>query len=234
MRARRDWQPQLITEVALLSRLSLRPKLVATLVALTAAGFAAILIADATKAPADFTDNTNCWGKIEKGTPDPDDPAAVPIKYTIQCDGKISGYSIATAPERQVTGAETEVFVTNGSGDVVGTDSFSCNGTFPGYGVNCVSPAGGEYKSPGNFIVGEFFVDKNRCAQPRLDPIVTVTLASVSSTNKAVTALAGPFDLGHAVDCPKPKSYAKGKYTKRKMPVEEDTVLTGEEESRRR
>lgn len=216
------------------SRLSLRPKLIIALVALVTAGFAAIMLADATKAPADFNDNTSCWGKIEKGTPDPDDPSAVPIKYTIQCDGKISGYSIATAPERQVTGTETEVFVTDGAGGVVGSDSFSCNGEFPGYGINCVSPAGGEYKTPGNFIVGEFYVDANRCANPRLDPILTVAYASVNSANKSVQSLAGPFDLGHAVDCPKPKSYAKDKYTKRKMPAEEDTVLTGQEESRRR
>lgn len=220
----------------MLSRLSLRPKLIAAIVALTAAGFAAILISGTTTAPADFNDNTSCWGKLEAGTPDPDDPAAVPVKYTLQCDGKISGYSIATAPERQVTGAETEVFVTDGAGAVVGADSFSCNGTFPGYGINCVSPAGAEYKTPGNFITGEFFVDKKLCSNPRLDPIVTVALATGSTTapTKPVTSLAGPFDLGHAVDCPKPKSYAPGKYTKRKIPVEEDTVLTGEEESRRR
>lgn len=218
----------------MLSRLTLRPKLLIALVALTASGFAAILIADATKAPADFTDNTNCWGKIEKGTPDPDDPTAVAVKYTIQCDGKIGGYSIATAPERQVTGAETEVFVTDAANNVVGTDSFSCNGTFPGYGVNCVAPAGGEYKTPGNFIVGEFYVDKDICKLPsRLDPILTVALATVNSSNKAVQAIAGPFDLGHGIDCPKPKSYKRAKYTKRKMPVEQDTVLTGEEESRK-
>lgn len=217
----------------MLSRLTLRPKLLIALVALTASGFAFLLIADATRAPADFNDNTTCWGKIENGAPDPDDPDAVGIKYTIQCDGKITGYSIATAPERQVVGGETEVFVTNGAGEVVGSDSFSCNGTFPGYGINCVSPGGGDYKTPGNFIVGEFFVDKDRCANPRLDPILTVAYASVVS-GKAVQSLAGPFDLGHAVDCPKPKTYKKGKYTKRKIPVDQDTVLTGQEERRRK
>ena len=218
----------------MLSRLTLRPKLLAAVAALTAAGFAFLLIGDATRAPADFNDNTTCWGKIENGAPDADDPTAVGIKYTIQCDGKITGYSIATAPERQVVGVETEVFVSNGAGDVVGSDSFSCNGTFPGYGINCVSPAGGEYKTPGNFIVGEFFVDRDRCKNPRLDPILTVSYATANDKKQVIQSLAGPFDLGHAVDCPKPKSYAKGKYTKRKIPAEQDQVLTGEEESRRR
>ena len=215
----------------MLSRLTLRPSLLVAVVVMTLAGFAFLLVGHATKAPADFNDNTNCWGKIEAGEADPDDPSAVPVKYTIQCDGKITGYSINTAPERQVTGAETEVFVTNGNGDVVGTDSFSCNGTFPGYGVNCVSPAGGDYKTPGNFITGTFYVDKDMCKEPRLDPIVTVAFATVNAKNQAAQSMAGPFDLGQAAACPKPKSYKK--HTKRKIPVEQDTVLTGQEDSRR-
>jgi hypothetical protein len=215
--------------------MSLRPRLLIALVALTVVGFAFILIAEATKAPADFADaNRHCWGKIEAGEPDPDDPAAVPVKYTIQCDGKIGGYSISTAPERQVIGAETEVFVTDGNGAVVPTDSFSCGGEFPGYGINCSSPVGGEYKAAGNYIVGQFFVDANRCKNPRLDPLLTVSLADKNSSGGVVLTMSGPFDLGHAVDCPKPKSFKKGRYTKRKIPYEgEDQVLTGDEESRR-
>lgn len=218
----------------MLSRLSLRPSLIAALAATTVAGFAFLLVGHATTAPADFNDNTTCWGKTEPGEADPGDPSAVAVKYTIQCDGKIGGYSINTAPERQVTGVETEVFVTNGNGDVVGTDSFSCNGTFPGYGVNCVSPAGAEYKTPGNFITGTFYVDRDICKEPRLDPIVTVAYAANNTATppKIVQSLAGPFDLGQSATCPKPKSWKK--HTRRKIPVEQDTVLTGDEDSRRR
>ncbi|MEJ7784150.1 MAG: hypothetical protein WKF96_05045 [Solirubrobacteraceae bacterium] len=219
----------------MLSRLTLRPRLLAALVALTAAGFAFLLIGSATKAPAEVNNNnTTCWGGIKKGDPDPDDPSAVPIAYSFQCDGKITGYSLVTAPERQVIGAETEVSVTNGDGEVVGSDSFSCNGTFPGYGINCVSPAGGDYKTPGDFIKGQFFVNRNRCANPRLDPILTVTYATANDKKQVVQAIAGPFDLGQAVDCPKPRSYARDKFTRRKIPVEQDQVLTGQEERRRR
>ena len=220
----------------MLSRLTPRPRLLTALVALTIAGFAFILIAEATKAPADFADaNRHCWGKIEAGEPDADDPEAVPVKYTIQCDGKIGGYSIVTAPERQVIGAETEIFVTDGAGAVVGSEQFSCGGEFPGYGINCTAIVGGEYKTAGNFIVGQFFVDRHRCKNPRLDPILTVAFAEKNSAGGVVLTMAGPFDLGHAIDCPKPKSYAPGKYTKRKIPYEgEDQILTGEEESRRR
>lgn len=218
----------------MLSRTSLRPRLLIALAALTAAGFAFILIAEATKAPADFADaNRTCWGKIEAGKPDPDDSTAVPVKYTIQCDGKIGGYSITTAPERRVSGVETEVFVTDGAGAVVGSEQFSCGGEFPGYGINCSAIVGGEYKTAGNFIVGEFYVDRNRCANPRLDPILTVAFAEKNSSGGVVLTMSGPFDLGQAVDCPKPKSYRKGRYTKRKIPYEgPDQVLTGEEESR--
>jgi hypothetical protein len=216
----------------LLSRLTLRPSLLIAVAVMTIAGFAFLLVGHATKAPADFNDNTNCWGKIEPGEADPDDPSAVPVKYTIQCDGKITGYSISTAPERQVSGTETEVFVTNGAGDVVGTDSFSCNGTFPGYGVNCVSPAGGDYKTPGNFIVGTFYVNKDICKEPaRLDPILTVAYATGNAKLQGLQSMAGPFDLGQSATCPKPKSWKK--HTKRKIPVEQDTVLTGQEDARR-
>lgn len=216
----------------MLSRLTSRPRTALALGALALAGFVLMFALEATKAPADFNDNTTCWGKIEKGAPDPDDPSAIGIKYTVQCDGKITGYSLATAPERQVTGVETEVFVTNGNGDVVPTDSFSCNGSFPGYGINCVSPPGGDYRTPGNFIVGEFYVDKGRCKEARLDPILTVSYASVDSKNRAVQSLAGPFDLGQAVDCPKPRNWKT--HTKRKMPAEQDVPLTGQEERRRK
>ena len=218
----------------MLSRLTPRVSLLLSVATLIAGVSAYLVIGASQSALADFSNNTTCWGKIEAGVPDPDDPAAVPVKYTIQCDGKITGYSLATAPERQVLGAETEVFVTNGAGDVVGSDSFSCNGTFPGYGVNCVAPAGGDYKTPGNIISGQFFVNRDHCKAPRLDPILTVAYASVSS-GRAVQALAGPFDLGHGVDCAKPtaKEFKSRKWAKRKMPAEQDTVLTGEEEARR-
>jgi hypothetical protein len=215
----------------MLSRLTPRTRVTVALMALVTLGFALLLVGHATKAPADFNDNTNCWGKIEKGTPDPDDPSAVAVKYTIQCDGKITGYSLATAPERQVTGVDTEVFVTNGSGDIVPTDSFSCNGTFPGYGVNCVSPAGGDYKTPGNFIVGQFYVDKALCKESRLDPILTVAYATGNAKLQGLQSMAGPFDLGQDATCPKPTSWKK--HTKRKIPAETDTVLTGQEERRR-
>jgi len=196
-------------------RLTRRPRLALALLAMATLGFALVFANHATKAPADFNDNTNCWGHIDRGEADPDQPELVPVKYVFQCDGKITGYSIATAPERQVLASETEVFVTDGNGDVVPADSFSCNGTFPGYSVNCVSPGGGDYKFPGNFVAGQFSVDKALCKE-----------------GQAVQSLAGPFDLGHGIKCPKPRHYKN--HTGLKIPPNQDTVLTGQEETRRR
>jgi hypothetical protein len=215
----------------LLSRLSPRPRFAIAALVLATLGFALLFAGHATKAPADFNDNTSCWGKISKGVPDPD-VAAVPVKYSFQCDGRLTGYSILTAPERQVQGADTEVFVTDGNGAVVGTDSFSCNGTYPGYGINCVSPAGGDYKTPGNFVTGQFYVDKAICAEPRLDPILYIAYATGNAKLQGLQSLAGPFDLGQPLGCPKPKPHKT--HTKRKIPIEQDQVLTGQEDSRRR
>lgn len=215
----------------MLFRLISRPRLAFAVLAMATLGFAVLFAGQATKAPADFNDNTSCHGHIARGVADPDQPELVPVQYTFQCDGKITGYSIVTAPERQVQGAETEVFVTDGNGDVVPNDSFSCNGTFPGYGINCVAPAGSDYKTPGNFVSSQFTVDKKLCREPRLDPLLFVAYATVTK-GQAVQSMAGPFDLGHAVSCPKPRHYKT--HTPLKIPPDQDTVLTGQEPTRRR
>jgi len=213
----------------LLSRLTLRPRLAIATLALALAGFAFLLAGHATKAPADFNDNTNCWGHIKKGTPDPDDPSSPAVAYSFQCDGQITGYSILTAPERQVQGVDTEVFVNDGNGNVVGTDSFSCNGEFPGYGINCDAPPGSKYGTPGNFVPGQFYVDKDICKEPRLDPILYVAYAETNAKGQIKQSMAGPFDLGQSTDCP-PVAHWKG-HTKRKIPASNDTVLTGQEDT---
>lgn len=216
----------------MLSRLTSRPRIALALLAAALGGFALLFAANATKAPADFNDNTRCWGTIAQGEPDPDDPAAVGVRYVIQCDGTITGYSIATAPERRVLGVETEVAVLDGNRNVVPTDSFSCNGTFPGYGINCVSPPGGDYRTPGNFIEGTFFVNRDICKGPaRLDPLLTVSYATTNSKGLVVQSMAGPFDLYFGKDCAAPpKGRAYKKWRKAKIPYSNDVVLTGDEE----
>lgn len=216
----------------MLNRLTARPRILLLLTGLVAAATVVLLVGRATDAPADANDNTVCWGNISKGTPDPDDPTVYPVKYKIRCDGPITGYSFNTAPERVVQSAETEVFVSNDDAgtDVIPSDSFSCNGQFPGYGVNCVGPPGSGYLHPYAVIVGQFFVDRDPCVEPRLDPLMTASYASLNSKGQIAQSMSGPFDFYFSLAC-------RGKVRPRrvknpwvitppKIPLEHDVAVT--------
>lgn len=208
----------------MLSRLSPRSRLIAFVGPAGALAVALLLFGGVAKAPADFRDDTTCRGHIAKGTPDPNDATTFGVNYRFTCSNPISGYMILTAPERQVQGTETEVFVTDKGGAVVPTDSFSCNGTFPGYGINCVAPSGQGYGANQRIVPGEFFVDSDLCTEPRLDPILYVAYSQVNAKMQAVQSLAGPFDLGRPRGCPKSKFNGKTK-----IPTSKDPVLSGQE-----
>lgn len=169
-------------------------------------------------------DNTTCNGSVKKGEADPTDPDTSAVAYTFYCDNPILGYSIITAPERQVQAVETEVFPVDAKGNAIGSDSFSCNGTFPGWGINCVGPTGGGTNGPGHIVKGVFYVDRDICAEPRIDPVYTVTYATISK-GQPVMAIAGPFGMGRPRGCGKSR---KG-HPKPKIPKEKDNVLTGAE-----
>ncbi len=196
----------------------------AVLIALLLAGGAALLLfvtAHPPKAAAD-TNNNNivCKGTTSKGAPDPNDDTSTGVAYMIRCNGPITGYSVL--PEHQVEGYETEIFAFDPLGqNIVPTDAFACQGDIPGYGVNCVGTYGGFFRQ----IRGEFFIDgKNSlCQEPRVDPLVVVTTATINSKGAAVTAMAGPFDLGRPRGC----APSKGK---RRIPGSSSggQVLTGD------
>jgi hypothetical protein len=168
----------------------------AVFAALTAA--AVLLNHSAAPAPADQNpSNTLCKGHIGKGKADPDDPTAGTVDYSFACSQAITGYSLL--PDKQATGIETEVFALDAkTKEVVSTDAFSCSGDLPGWGVNCTGTYGGNWE----LVNGTFTVDGDVCAEPRVDPLLVVTFASVTS-GKATQYIAGPFDLGRPQGCPK-------------------------------
>lgn len=179
---------------------SLRRKaVVAALLALLVAGVSLVLLLGSSQpAVADQNpNNTDCRGHIEKGTADPDDPSSTQVKYVFACSGPITGYQIQ--PDHQVQGMETEVFAKDRTtGDVVASDLFSCQGDIPGLGVNCTGTYGGDYR----IVEGQFSISEKLCAEPRVDPLLTVTYAVVVS-GKLTQYIAGPFDLGRPWACPK-------------------------------
>jgi hypothetical protein len=187
---------------------SLRRKaLIAALAALLVGGLSVLLLGrDAPVAHAGLNDNENiCKGHVEKGDADPDDPESTQVAYVFACAGKITGYQVQ--PDHAVQGQETEVFaIDHTTKEVIPTDSFSCNGEFPGYGVNCV----GSYSGNWGIVRGQFSINEKLCAEPRVDPLLTVMYASKDAKGNVTQAIAGPFDLGRPRGCP--KSARNGKW----------------------
>src|SRR5215470_6655109 len=176
-----------------IAAMSLRRKaLIAALAALLVAGASLLLLLNGTKpATADQNpNNTDCRGHVEKGEPSPDDPTATQVKYVFACSGKITGYQIQ--PQVPAQSIDTEVFALDRTTkQVVPTDSFSCQGEIPSYGINCVGTYGGNYE----IVSGQFSIDPKLCAEPRVDPLLTVVYATRNG-NTVTQAIAGPFDLG--------------------------------------
>ena len=186
---------------------SLRRKaLLAALAALLVAGASLLLLLDGTKpASADQNaNNTDCRGHVAKGEPSPDDPTATQVKYVFACSGPITGYQVQ--PQIPAQSLDTEVFaIDRTTKAVVPTDSFSCSGIIPSYGINCVGTYGGNYE----VVSGQFSIDPKLCDEPRVDPLLTVVYAVRTATG-VTQAIAGPFDLGRPRGCP--KSAQNGKW----------------------
>ncbi len=207
--------------------LSLSPRRVffigVALAALVAGTLALISSLGAQPSRADVNDNNiTCKGFVHAGEVDDANPDLYQAEYRIRCDQAITGYSLFIGAQ-QVQALETEVFPQYADGSPVASDSFSCNADLPGNGVNCV----GKYSDLSGIITGKFAVEQPLCtAGVRIEPILTVAKASVSSANAAVLAISGPFTLGQPSDC-------KGKKNKPKtaplMPAPTvDTPETGD------
>jgi hypothetical protein len=197
----------------------LRSRLGIVLVVLAAAIAAAALLNHS--APSSVADqnpnNTLCKGHTNKGEVDKDDPDSGVVSYTFACSQAITGYSIL--PDKESTGFETEVFGADPkTKDVLATDAFSCNGEQPGWGVNCT----GAYTGQWHTVTSTFTVDGDVCAEPRVDPLLVVTYASVTS-GKVTQYIAGPFDLGRPRGCAKS---ARGGKTR--IPADTTESTTGD------
>lgn len=213
-----------------------RRTVVATVAAITAAAIVVVsLLAYPNDAPAGVNlNNIQCWGHVSRGTKAPDDPDATQVKYVFSCNGPITGYQIQ--PNIEVQSMETEVFGTDPVSNVVfPQDSFSCSGDTPGYGVNCVGNAGWtdnakqiprEGVTPYK-IKGLFTIDAPLCAEPRVDPLLTVVTATKNASGVPVQAMSGPFDLGRPIrsGCKPTKFSGKTRIPKNTDTNAEDTDI---------
>jgi hypothetical protein len=167
------------------------------------AAIAAVLALAVWAPTAGATANANdydCGGHIEAGQPAPGD-TDTQVQYVFACGGPITGYQIQ--PQISDTSFGTDALVLDNQNNAVVTDSFTCNGDFPGYGFNCVGRyTGNQYAN----VTGQFAIATPLCAEPRVDPLLTVTYATADSKGVITQYISGPYDLGRPRGCPKSAS----------------------------
>jgi hypothetical protein len=159
------------------------------------AGIAALLLAAPAISRAEEANpnNYNCLGSIAAGQPEAGSEEQQ-VRYTFYCNGPITGYQLqAQVP---LTGIQSPPLVTSIPAGTPLTDTFSCSGEVPGIALNCVGAAKASYET----ISGQFAIGKKLCAEPRVEPLLTVVFASVEK-GAAVQSISGPFDLGRPKGC---------------------------------
>ncbi len=158
-------------------------------------GSLALLLATAAPSHAEESNpnNYNCAGLIKAGPPEVGSEEQQ-VQYTFFCNGPISGYQLQA--QIPLTGLEASPLVTGVQAGNALPDTFSCSGEVPGYADNCVGSTTNSYER----VTGEFAIGTKICAEPRVDPLLTVTYAYLEK--KVVTqAISGPFDLGRPAGC---------------------------------
>lgn len=187
------------------------PTIVSSVRGRFALGATLALLAGAFALPGSAGAAQLCKGSIKAGEKDPLGLQENPVAYRFACSQPITTYSVLL--DQEIDTFETEVFgLDRTTNEVIPTNSFSCNGDLPGYGINCVGTYGGAFSVvPGTFNMST----AKLCAEPRPDPLLIVNYATYATNpdgkpkldkngNPTVTnATAGPFDLGRPHGCPK-------------------------------
>jgi hypothetical protein len=143
--------------------------------------------------------NYNCLGSIANGAPE-EGSEEQQVKYTFYCNGPITGYQLQA--QIPLTGVQSPPLVTAIPVGTALSDTFSCSGEVPGYALNCVGSTKGGYET----VTGQFAIGTKLCAEPRVDPLLTVTYAYLEK-GVVTQAISGPFDLGRPSGC-KPDAYS--------------------------
>ncbi len=143
----------------------------------------------------------NCIGHISAGEAELGN-SEQQVRYTFYCNGPITGYSLES--NIPLSGYEPQPIVANNKPEVL-SDTFSCGGELPGWADNCV----GATKLGWENITGQFSIGAPICAEPRVDPLLTVTDIYLEK-GVPTQGISGPFDLGRPLHCPKSKLYSGG------------------------
>lgn len=170
-----------------------RPSWLAALLLALLSSLALSTVARAEEGTGDPNDYS-CRGGVQAGAPEVGS-SEPQVQYTFLCSGPITGYQLQA--QIPLTGFQASPLVSDSTSGEPTTDSFSCGGEVPGYAVNCVGSTKVEYEK----IVGEFAIGTTVCAEPRVDPLLTVAYAYLEK-GVVIQAISGPFDLGRPLHCP--------------------------------
>ncbi|HEY8764956.1 MAG TPA: hypothetical protein VIM18_12240 [Solirubrobacteraceae bacterium] len=131
------------------------------------------------------------------------------MNYRFHCDGRISAYTIVANRRPRnfdvIDAFSTTADVLDAQGNIVSNQSFGCEGTTPGNGINCNAGAGG-YMGAWNNDQGSFDLTDPYCKTLAPDakpgtlatPQATVQLIGTDTTG----AQDGPFRLTPSSSCP--------------------------------
>jgi hypothetical protein len=157
-------------------------------------GALALLLAPATAQAAESNPNQYaCLGHLKAGTPEAGSEEQQ-VQYGFYCNGPITGYQLQSQVPLTGIGAAPVLRAISSGAPL--TDTFSCSGEVPGWALNCVGLAKGGYET----ITGQFAIGTKLCAEPRVDPLLTVTYAYLEK-GVVTQAISGPFDLGRPAGC---------------------------------
>jgi hypothetical protein len=165
------------------------------LVALVGCSLALLLATPAiSRAEETNPNNYSCLGSLAAGKPEVGSEEQQ-VQYTFYCTGPITGYQLQA--QIPVTGVQSPPLVSSIPAGTPLTDTFSCSGEVPGFAFNCVGATKTGYET----ITGQFAIGTKLCAEPRVDPLLTVTYAYLEK-GVITQAISGPFDLGRPKGCP--------------------------------
>ena len=165
-----------------------------------------------------------CYGHTEAGkanAPGGDDDLTIeannPLDYVWLCTEPVLGFTIGFSREITTFRPEVEVFAAvppgsppNTAPALVPTNSFNCEGDFPGFGINCA----GSFSAGGNFVRGTVGTTDPVCDEPRTTAQLYVSVEDLNANGtragRTTGRMAGPFNLGRPQKCARKSSRLQG------------------------
>ena len=138
------------------------------------------------------------------------------VKYTFYCNGPITGYQLQA--QIPVTGIQGQPPVTsNATGKPLSATRSRARVNSPATRSTAWASPRQAYET----ITGQFSIGTKLCAEPRVDPLLTVTYAYLEK-GVVTQAISGPFDLGRPRAASPTPTRAARALTRSRRPTQEE------------